>query len=318
MARISSLISWLMDFLRRHFARRYEVKCSNVPGSPKKHDFRRCPKCGKWIDSLNRDWINKNCTCRAYLLQDGFYQDKRGREYSLEKPLRSPWVSWWVVLVIVSLAVLFAVSEYHSFVPSEIYRVHLFLQLAFVCFAGAAATAISFLGRSRIMPLLLLTVVLVVALYIEVVIAQVTNHGFVFRWQDVSTRVEWETAQNEKAVAEFETLVGLGKIDFALKQLKDHPDSPQWFGLSWQAFLLGLEADFSLVMGDFHDDFLRGGEISSKDMKEVLALYRKSLDSSGSSYLRYQCLYDPWNLATAEFMARYPYIWEPCRKITNQ
>ena len=326
---VSSLINRLGDFLRRCFARSYVVKAEG--NSPKTHDFRRCPECGHFVQKLNFKEGAESCEkCGRVLGINGEYKDGKDRIFVLQKPLYSPRVFWRIASYLIIWMVTFVISEYHSFVPEKNELFDQVFVLTLLVFVPIFIQLYFFLHASELKDVMFNMKLLILNLSICAVFfpaVSVLGGNWVFRWTEVPTQIEWETQQEEEAVAKFETLEGAEAVRFAFQKIDELKVPGKWFDRATESYMEALSFDFPATYTEFRassgslgNQFFKG-PITGDDIQEMVRLYVDYLLKIDVSKiderisLEDQCNNDPFNLLTAKTLKEHPEISELCQQV---
>ena len=321
MTRISSLLNWLGDFLRRCFAKSYIVKAEG--DSPNTHDFRRCPNCETFVDALYRSAVRQDCSkCGTFLMSYGVYKDNKKREFILKKNLYSRYsifsIIFWTIFTVLWVFVFF---EHHDFVPQELKWFNEDLIFIFVPILLSFLSWMIFDIISNVKPLRkkISTISLCFCgIYLAMIMFSILGFpemglNWAFRWENPPTKVEWETQQNKIAVAEFEKLKGVERLEFALQQLSVSSGSHEWSERAYISFDDAFREDFHKTME------LRSQYPDITIPKDVVYTayerYLSNLAENSRDELARQCEDDPFGLQSYTTLAKYSAVFAPCKTL---
>lgn len=325
MTRISSLLNWLRDFLRRCFAKSYIVKAEG--DSPKTHDFRRCPNCGTFVDALYRSAVRQDCSkCGTFLMSSmsyGVYKDNKKREFILKKNLYSRYfifsVIFWTIFTVLWIFVFF---EHHDFVPQEKkwFGEDLIFILVPIFLSFVSWMIFDIVSDAKPLCKKISTIsahfcgTYIVMIIFSVIWFPEMGINWAFRWENPPTKVEWEIQQNKITMAEFEKLKGIEKLEFALQQLSMSNGPHEWNERARASFVDASREDFVRVMME-----LRLAHLNVTIPKDTIyaeyGRYLFSLAENRRDELAHQCENDPWDLQSYTTLAKYFAVFAPCKTL---
>jgi len=324
MTRISSLLNWLGDFLRRCFAKSYIVKAEG--DSPKTHDFRRCPNCGTFVDALYRSAVRQDCSkCGTFLMSSmsyGVYKDSKKREFILKKNLYSRYfifsVIFWTIFTVLWIFVFF---EHHDFVPQELkwFNEDLIFLLVPILLSFLSWVIFDIVSNAKPLCKKISNIsAYFCGIYFAMIMFSILGFpemglNWAFRWENPPTKVEWETQQNKIAVAEFEKLKGVERLEFALQQLSVSSGSHEWSERVYTSFADAFKEDFPKTME------LRSKYPDITIPKDVVYTayerYLSNLAENSRDELARQCEDDPFGLQSYTTLAKYSAVFAPCKTL---
>ncbi|MFA5986381.1 MAG: hypothetical protein WC819_03475 [Parcubacteria group bacterium] len=303
---VSSLKNYVVDLWRRCFAKEYLVKAEG--NSEAMHDFRRCPRCGKHIKSIDLEWNEDKCKkCKSIILKDGIYLDKKERSFRLAKPLYSKIGAMLLLLWIVNLIAVMCIfrvrhvpSMYAGVSPSSYFMLMYFFAVLSCCmFVVRKLNNLEFIG------------------FIVPFCGVFCGAGLIFLAmfpiRGFYITPFWTTIPTQQAVYD-EQVSTLGKMpltteryEYALK-IAENPKV-----IVQQELINVATSNFAGLMNS-HPDAVHRFNPGSIRERQFYELYRNYLESLHKDDREIQCNTDSWNLATAQTMQQYPDVWEMCKQ----
>ena len=318
MTQKSSLINWFVDFCKRCFAKKYATKAGGK--SPSTHNWRVCPECKEyvWAFLFNKDKVRCDhcnavlgvekpttfCGCGAtahMACTDPYctkckkelpssvmeYKDKKGRIFTLLKPLYDPRISLWTIFTIILMMCMTSVYHFVK-IPYGFSVGQSNFLLWYIATFNLFAYLLYYVTRSvnnhmKFVPLLIIIfgAILIATLLFWAMPIKYSTRALSPRWVHVPTEQEWQQQQ----LAEIDALEpGLAQFELAHK-LKS---------VNWRPYYVAAaKVDFEGLMRKYGS---YANQLDPWHGAQFFPLLDKYLESLSQDKLIRQCCDDPWNV----------------------
>ena len=320
MTQKSSLINWLVDFCKRCFAKNYVTKARGK--SPSTHNWRECPECKKYIwtfsfngyeDKVRCDHCNAAlgvkksttfCSCGAathMACTDPYcvkckkelpssvmeYKDRKGRIFTLFKPLYNPRISLWTIVTIILMMCMMSIYHFVKIPYGFSIRYSNFLLWDIITF-NLCAYVLYYVARfvdnhMKFVPILIIisiSILVAILLFLAMPV-RYSTHALSPRWVHAPTEQEWRQQQ----LAEIDALEpGLAQFELVHK-LEN---------VNWQPYYVAAaKVDFEGLMRKYGS---YANQLDPWYGAQFFPLLNKYLKSLSQDELMRQCCDDPWNV----------------------